>query len=170
MEKRSEKFKKINPKSIGKYYFLIGISIAFSIISSKWAITHNAVLSNVFEIYSPFEMILLIVGLILFIEGIYYYSKPKNMSFIIFLPYINIFAFIWYFYSFNNNNRLLAELDSFTLITFLFLIWISVFYELFKLCNAIKKIIKNSSNDSKDRLSIVITVIATIISAIALFK
>ncbi|MEY9975751.1 hypothetical protein [Lysinibacillus sp. RC79] len=174
MEKRSEKFKESYAKKFGRYYFLIGISIAFSIISSKWVITHNDVLSNIFEIYTPIEMILLILGLILFIEGIYFYSKPeiiyKTKNLIIFFPYIITYAFIWWFYDFSNNNRLLEELSSFYLITYLFLIWISIFYEIIKLCKAIKNIIKNSSNDSKDRLSIVITIIATIISAIALFK
>ncbi|MFJ7842056.1 hypothetical protein ACIQXG_21750 [Lysinibacillus sphaericus] len=174
METRSEKFKEFSAKKIGKYFFLIGMSIAFSIISSKWVITHNTVLSKIFEIYTPIEMILLILGLIFFIEGIYFYSKPeisyKTKNLIVFLPYVIIYAFIWCFYIFNKNNRLLEELNGFYLITYLFLIWISIFYEIIKLCNAIKNIIKNSSNDSKDRLSIVITLIATIISAIALFK
>ncbi|MFJ7888416.1 hypothetical protein ACIQYL_10030 [Lysinibacillus xylanilyticus] len=174
MEKRSEKFKEPYAKKFGRYYFLIGISIVFSIISSKWVITHNDVLSNIFEIYTPIEMILLILGLIFFIEGIYFYSKPKIISrtknLIIFFPYLITYAFIWWFYDFSNNNGLLEELGSFNLITYLFLIWISIFYEIIKLCKAIKNIIKNSSNDSKDRLSIVITIIATIISAIALFK
>lgn len=172
MENRSDKQKKMSARKFGEYYILIGLSIVLSIASSNWVILYQMSLAKVFESYSIMEMLIFLIGCIVLIQGIYIYSKPeitfKSKRVLIFIPYIIIYYMIWQFYI---HMKIYGEMkETIILLTFLFFLWIAVLYEMFKFIKAIKNILKNSVKDSKDRLSIVITIIATIISAIALFK
>ncbi len=172
MENRSDKQKIMDVRKFGEYYILIGLSVVLSIASSKWVILYQKSLAKIFESYSIMEMFFFIIGLIVLIQGIYIYSKPeityKSKRVLIFIPYIIIYYMIWQFYI---HMKIQEELkENIILLAFLFLFWLAVLYEMFKFIIAIKNILKNSVKDSKDRLSIVITIIATIISAIALFK
>jgi len=176
MQRRVMIFKNIRIQNMAEFIILLGLSIVFSIVSTKLCIENNRIFADIFNYFSAGEMVILIIALVLFIEGIYIFSKPEIISFSVFkivfffLPYAIIYSAIWSFHDFNSRGRQLEEVNSYYLMFTFTIIWILILYEFSKLIKAFKNILKNNVPESKDRLSIIITIVGTIISIIALFK
>ncbi|WP_446935797.1 hypothetical protein [Lysinibacillus fusiformis] len=176
MKKRAMIFKNLRIQKMAEFLILLGLSIVFALVSAKLWIENNGIISGVFNYFSASEMVIFIIALVFFIEGIYIFSKPEIISFsvfkivFIFLPYAIIYTAIWSFHDFNSNGGQLKEANSYNLMVTFTIIWILILFEFTKLIRALKNILKNNVQESKDRLSIIITIIGTIISAIALIK
>lgn len=176
MQKRVTIFKLKRIQKIAELLILIGLSIVLALFSSKLCIANNRVITDIFNYFSAGEMTIFIGALVMLIEGIYIFSKPKIISFSsfkivrLFFPYAIIFTIILEFHKFINRGGQLKEINSYFLVFLFTIIWIRILYEFTKLIKAFKNILKNNVQESKDRLSIIITIVGTIISAIALFK
>lgn len=169
-------FKNIRIQNMAEFIILLGLSIVFALVSTKLCIENNRIFADVFNYFSASEMVILIIALVLFIEGIYIFSKPEIISFSVFkivrffLPYAIIFTIILEVHKFINSGGQLNELNNYILVFLFTIFWIPTLYEFTKLIRALKNILKNNVEESKDRLSIIITIVGTIISAIALIK
>ncbi|MGE7131284.1 hypothetical protein [Lysinibacillus xylanilyticus] len=176
MKSRVMKFKNIRIQKLAEFYILLGLAIVFSLILTKLCIENNRLFSDIFNYLSAGEMTVFILALVILIQGLYIFSNPeiithselKRLRF--FINYIIILAGIWYFHDFNNKGGEFKEIYNYYYVCLFTIFWLSILYEFTKLIKAIKSILINNVTDSKDRLSIVITLIATLISAIALFK
>ncbi|UPW84959.1 hypothetical protein [Lysinibacillus sp. Ag94] len=143
---------------------------------SKLCIANNRVITDIFIYFSAGEMTIFIGALVMLIEGIYIFSKPKIISFSsfkivrLFFPYAIIFTIILEVHKFINSGGQLNELNNYILVFLFTIFWIPILYELTKLIRAFKNILKNNVQESKDRRAIIIAIVGTIISIIALFK
>lgn len=176
MKKRVTIFKLRRIKNIAEHYLiLLGLSIVLALFSSKLCIENNKVITDIFNYFSAGEMIIFIGALVMLIEGIYIFSKPESISFSLFkivrffFPYAIILTIILEFHKFSNSGGQLNELNSYILVLLFTIFWSPILYDFTKLIKAFKNIL-NNVQESKDRLSIIITIIGTIISIIALFK
>ncbi|GED63918.1 hypothetical protein [Lysinibacillus fusiformis] len=176
MKRRAIIFKNIRIQKMAEFLTLLGLSIVFALVSAKLCIENNIIISEIFNYFSAGEMTIFIGALVMLIEGIYIFSKPEIVSFSslkivrFFLPYAIIFTIILEFHKFINSGGQLNELNNYTLVLLFTIFWIPTLYEFTKLIRAFKNILKNNVQESKDRLSIIITIVGTIISAIALIK
>ncbi|WP_375106145.1 hypothetical protein AB9L15_05165 [Lysinibacillus fusiformis] len=176
MKKRVMTFKNIRIQKLAEFYILLGLSVVFALILTKLCIENNRLFSDIFNYLSAGEMTILIFALILLIQGLYIFSNPEIITYSelnklrFFINYIIILSGIWYLHDFSNKGGEFKEIYNYYYVCLFTIFWLPVFYEFTKLIKAIKRILINNVTDSKDRLSIVITLIATLISAIALFK
>ncbi|OXS70224.1 hypothetical protein B1B04_18855 [Lysinibacillus sp. KCTC 33748] len=176
MKRRVMKFKNIRIQKLAEFYILLGLSIVFSLILTKLCIENNRLFSDIFNYLSAGEMTIFIIALVVLIQGLYIFSNPETITHSelkklrVMINYLIILTFIWNFHAFNNKGGEFKEIYTYYYVCLFTIFWLSILYEFTKLIKAIKSILKNNVTDSKDRLSIVITLIATLISAIALFK
>lgn len=172
MATRIERIEKNNIMRFGKFYMLIGLSIILGIVSSKIILQSEKEVSRIFSTISIWEMVLIIIGLILLFEGIYFFSLPETakLNILIFWPYIIFLSSIWLLYINVDINGGLIEISNIFLNILLITVWFAVLFEVFKLVIALKDILNKRVIESEDRLSIILTMVGTIIAALALLK
>lgn len=174
--RRTEKFKKIRVNNFIEKVVLIGLSMIFTILFHQWIVDdNNSMLKNI-GVFNDVEMLIIVFGLIFVIEGIYFYSKPeigelKFHKFIfVFVPYIVIFSFILHMHESTVDHKKIKDLNPYYLYSYLFFVVVSLIFEFAKFFKAIKNIFVEKVKESKDRLTIILTIVGTVISALALFK
>lgn len=176
MKRRVMTFRNIRIQKLAEILILLGLSIIFALILTKLCIENKRLFSDFFNYLSAGEMTIFILALVILIQGIYIFSKPEIINYSglkslrFFIPYIIILTGIWYYHDFNNKGGEFKEIYNYYYVCLFTVFWLSILCEFTKLIKAFKRILINNVTDSKDRLSIVITLIATLISAIALFK
>lgn len=170
MESRVERARKNNIEKVSGFFIIVGISIITAIVSTKIIPIYSIRLSELLGKFSLVEFSIIIVSIIAIIEGMYLYSKPqliesKNIFFL--WPYILILPIILIFYLSVADGIELSKIDA--LVIYLFIFWLGVYYELKKFIMSTNKILRSKIKEDKERLAIIITIIATIISAVAIF-
>lgn len=172
MDNRVERERKKTIEKVSEFFIVVGISIITAIISIKILPNYEEDFSKILIKFSGIEFWVIIASIILIVESIYVYSKPKRLEGKIipwFLwPYILILPVILQFYMTAVDGTKLTNMN--LLVFFLFLLWLGIFYELIKFIKSANIIMKEKIKEDKERLAIIITIIATIISALAIFK
>lgn len=171
---KPDEIKKQNSIKISKIVILIGFSIGLTIISFKIIIKYNDIMSNLFKTFTSIEMYVLLVAFFCIIQGGYFYSKPELLkmnykSILVFLPYFLIAATIKQYHWIYTNDSIVFYSKSIIYI-YLFAFWVSIIIELNKFITSLYRIFNNSEMESKDKLTIIIAIIGTVIAAIALLK
>lgn len=182
-------------KTVGAVSVLIGISILTSFVLSKYLYENIELLKKI-QYIDKNIIIYCYIGSMFIIEGIVFYrnsleltslsnnKSTKNFfnSFVksifksfrefinLFLPYIIVMVFGLMILLepqqyLNFYNTSIHPAVMYNLIPIFF-----IFFEVYKVIKNLSTIFKQTIKDSKDRLSIVITILATIVSAIALLK
>lgn len=166
--------------SLAVFFTIMGISIFLSVISTINIRSNFDKFVNIMTKIDHMSSKYLVIGLLLLtfalIIFILKYSEDFSISIIlIFKQFGPIFFCIGMIYQtintseilYFNENSILRYNYYFYFITILFA---TIFYTCYQILKSTILFLKINIPDSKDRLSIVITIVATIVSFIALFK
>ena len=160
-----------------KLYILMGTSIVTSMIIFKLMMYYEHPLNHFFGFFSGIEKVMIGIGFIMIIEGVYFCKQPKfesikrkylNFCYSM-LAYVGILFVIWRLHYIATDTGVKSH-NPFCIYILLFIFCISLLWELNKFIKALYRIFNNSKMESKDKLTITIAIIGTVIAAIALLK
>ena len=171
---RANEERELLVKKMADYVIMAGLSMILSFVLTNLIQDHTKLLFEFFSGIQIPKFFYLEIAAVIFIQGIILKNNPKlvwlskRAILIRFSPY---FIFIAYFLSMME--YMPKEFGTIEFIVFIIINTIMIYAILIELLRVIKslfQLLNKSVSDSKDRLSIIITIIATIISMIALFK